>query len=113
MKIVTCCSRSGSSFICQLLHEIGADFGDEKNLVNPDKWNKKGYFENRSVNTLNHELLFGPWSSSKLWVDTMWPRNPITRIRKLSTLALAPIISRKSFISRRSQKKQKFLLVFH
>tara|TARA_S200000501_G_scaffold294633_1_gene280408 strand:+ start:1407 stop:2198 length:792 start_codon:yes stop_codon:yes gene_type:complete len=109
MKIVTCCSRSGSSFICQLLHEIGADFGDEKNLVNPDKWNKKGYFENRSVNTLNHELLFGPWSSSKLWVDTMWPRNPITRIRKLSTLALAPIISRKSFISRRSQKKQKSL----
>ena len=57
MRIITCCSRSGSSFVCQLLHELGANFGEPDKLVKPDEWNKKGYFENRSINKINHELL--------------------------------------------------------
>ena len=48
MRIITCCSRSGSSFVCQLLHELGANFGEPDKLVKPDEWNKKGYFEDRS-----------------------------------------------------------------
>ena len=54
MRIITCCSRSGSSFVCQLLHELGANFGEPDKLVKPDEWNKKGYFENRSINKINH-----------------------------------------------------------
>ena len=105
MHIVTCCSRSGSSFICQLLHELGGDFGSHKELVKADKWNSKGYFENKSVNKLNHELLFGPWSSSKIWIESMWPKNPLIRLRKISSLALAPLVSKKSLIQKRADKK--------
>ncbi len=105
MRIVTCCSRSGSSFICQLLHRLGADFGSDKELVRADEWNSKGYFENKSVNKLNHELLFGPWSSPNIWIESMWPKNPLIRLRKISSLALAPLVSRKSLIQKRSRKK--------
>ncbi len=105
MRIVTCCSRSGSSFICQLLHELGGDFGSHEELVKADKWNSKGYFENKSANKLNHELLFGPWSSSKIWIESMWPKNPLIRLRKISSLALAPLVSKKSLIQKRADKK--------
>ncbi|MDG1853979.1 MAG: hypothetical protein P8I97_07455 [Verrucomicrobiales bacterium] len=110
MRIVTCCSRSGSSFICQLLHCLGADFGSDKELVRADEWNSKGYFENKSVNKLNHELLFGPWSSPNIWIESMWPKNPLIRLRKISSLALAPLVSRKSLIQKRSRKKSDHII---
>ena len=106
MRIITCCSRSGSSFVCQLLHELGANFGEPDKLVKPDEWNKKGYFENRSINKINHELLFGSWSKPELWIDVMWPKDPLIRIRKLSTLALAPLASRKKSILKRGNKRK-------
>ena len=106
MRIITCCSRSGSSFVCQLLHELGANFGEPDKLVKPDEWNKKGYFENRAINKINHELLFGSWSKPELWIDVMWPKDPLIRIRKLSTLALAPLASRKKSILKRGSKRK-------
>ena len=39
----------------------------------------------------------------ELWIDVMWPKDPHVRIRKLSTLALAPLASKK--IDFRNRKK--------
>ncbi len=93
MRIITGCSRSGTSFLCQFLARLGADFGPSSELVAADEWNRRGYFENRGVNTLNHRLLFGGWSRPELWVDVMWPRAPWVRARKLATLAAAPLLT--------------------
>ena len=35
----------------------------------------------------------------------MWPKNPLIRLRKISSLALAPLVSKKSLIQKRSRKK--------
>jgi len=104
MRIITGCSRSGTSFICQAIAHLGGDFGSDEELIDADEWNKKGYFENRAVNTLNHRLLFGPWSNPRLWVDIMWPKNPLIHLRKLATIAQGPILSHPALIRRRGRK---------
>ena len=104
MRIITGCSRSGTSFISQAVHHLGGDFGAPEDLIDADRWNEKGYFENRAVNTLNHKLLFGPWSNPRLWIDIMWPRNPWIHIRKLATIAQGPVLSRPSLIRQRGRK---------
>jgi hypothetical protein len=102
MRIITGCSRSGTSFICQVLAELGGDFGADGDLVEADEWNKRGYFENKAVNTLNHRLLFGGSSDPTLWIDVMWPKDWRVRLRKLSTIALSPVLTRDPLIERRA-----------
>ena len=46
MRIVTGCSRSGTSFVSQLLHELGGDFGDAEGLIDGDEWNAAVVFGN-------------------------------------------------------------------
>ena len=104
MRIITGCSRSGTSFVSQAIHRLGGDFGSPEELIEGDRWNHKGYFENREINTLNHRLLFGPWSNPRLWVDVMWPRNPWIHLRKLSTIALGPLLSQPALIRKRGIK---------
>ena len=104
MRIITGCSRSGTSFVSQAIHHLGGDFGEPDELIESDRWNQRGYFENRTVNTLNHRLLFGRWSNPRLWVDIMWPRNPWIHARKLATIAQGPLISAPPLIRRRGRK---------
>ncbi|WP_417798116.1 hypothetical protein [Terasakiella pusilla] len=103
MKIVTGCMRSGTSFVCNVLEKLGGDFGSASELVSADEWNIKGYFENRKVNLLNHELLFGRWSSSELWVDHMWPKDRRIKLRKLANLVFAPVATRAGTIEKRTK----------
>jgi len=104
MRIITGCSRSGTSFVAQAIRHLGGDFGSSDALIDGDRWNERGYFENRDVNTLNHRLLFGRWSNPKLWVDIMWPNNVWIHIKKLTTIALAPALCRPFLIQRRGRK---------
>lgn len=105
MQIITGCSRSGTSFVCQLLAELGADFGPNYELIAADEWNSRGYFENRVIGTVNHQLLFGRSSNPRIWTDIMWPNDSGIRIRKLSTLALSPLLTRDRAISKRGVKQ--------
>ena len=41
----------------------------------------------------------------ELWIDVMWPKIYV-RIRKLSTLALAPLASKKSILKEVREKKK-------
>ncbi|MFT5110423.1 MAG: hypothetical protein ACI9UA_006077 [Pseudoalteromonas tetraodonis] len=104
MRIITGCSRSGTSFVSQAIQRLGGDFGERDELIEGDRWNKKGYFENRAINTVNHRLLFGRWSNPKLWVDIMWPkRKPLIHLRKLATIAQGPLLSHPALIRRRGR----------
>jgi hypothetical protein len=62
MNIVTGVHRSGTSFITNLVAELGADLGDESKRMEGDEWNVKGYFENRDVTYFNDWLILGPYS---------------------------------------------------
>lgn len=104
MRIITGCPRSGTSFVAQLIHRFGGNFGSENDLIAGDEWNRNGYFENKAVNRLNHRLLFGRWSNPDLWVDVMWPRDWRIRMKKLATSAMAPVLTRPSCIRRRGEE---------
>lgn len=105
MRIITGCSRSGTSFVCQLLNELGADFGSGDELIAADEWNVRGYFENRAVTTLNHQLLFGRASNPRIWTDILWPDNTRLRIRKLLPFLLSPILARDRAIRKRGTNR--------
>lgn len=104
MKIVTGCMRSGTSFVCNLLEQLGGNLGDHTDHVPADRWNSKGYYETRDVNFLNNALLFGDWGDPDIWVDEMWPDDKWVRVRKNFTLMMAPYASRKSAIMKRGRQ---------
>ena len=59
MRIVTGMHRSGTSFVTQLLDEIGMDTGDPQEFIPTDEWNRDGYYELQDVVTLNDRLILG------------------------------------------------------
>lgn len=59
MLIVTGMHRSGTSFVANLLNNIGGDFGDESLLMAKDRWNQNGYYENWELVDANNRLILG------------------------------------------------------
>jgi hypothetical protein len=86
MKIVTGMHRSGTSFISQALHEIGANFGDTSLLFPADKWNAKGYFENINFIDINNKLILGLKADIDDWLkmpeDGLQRKSSLFRTRK-------------------------------
>lgn len=56
MIIVTGFSNSGTSFLCNLIHEMGFSVGDKKNLKGADSHNRWGYWEHLHFRTLVRSL---------------------------------------------------------
>jgi hypothetical protein len=69
MKIVTGMHRSGTSFLSQALHHLGADFGPPDLLFPADHWNQNGYFENIEVVSLNNKIILGNNANIEYWLD--------------------------------------------
>jgi hypothetical protein len=65
MNIVTGMHRSGTSVVAALLHDLGADFGDPRNLMQKDQWNAEGYFEDVHVVSLNDALVLGDYERAQ------------------------------------------------
>lgn len=59
MIIITGTGRSGTSFVCQVLDELGMDFGPPEMLRNATPMNPRGYYENEEIVTMNRRLLLG------------------------------------------------------
>ena len=59
MRIVTGTGRCGTSMVCNLLMEAGADFGQSEDRSSPDAFNPRGYFEYPDVIRLNTHLVTG------------------------------------------------------
>jgi hypothetical protein len=58
--IVVCgMHRSGTSAVAELLGAFGLDLGDASDLYAADRWNERGYFEQRDVLDLNSEIVCG------------------------------------------------------
>lgn len=82
MYIVTGMHRSGTSFTSQVLHSLGADFGDPELLFPADKWNQNGYFENIDVIDVNNRMILGDGAHIRYWLEA--PENRF--IRALNSL---------------------------
>lgn len=68
MDIITGMHRSGTSLIANLLFSLGTDFGPSELFLKANKWNTKGYFENRDIIDLNNRLIIGDWASIDYWI---------------------------------------------
>lgn len=104
MRIITGMVRSGTSAVCQILAELGLEFGNKSELMAPDRWNPRGYFENSKINTLNHRLMFAGFSDARHWLITDSERTWENRLRMLGAYALAPALVTESGIKRRGKK---------
>jgi hypothetical protein len=69
MRIVTGMHRSGTSFVCQCLASLGADFGDPALLFPADKWNQAGYFENVELIDIDNKLILGKSAKIDNWLN--------------------------------------------
>ena len=49
--------RSGTSLVCQVLHELGVEFGLDLKEIRGNRNNSGGTFEHRQINQINHQLL--------------------------------------------------------
>lgn len=77
MRIVTGMHRSGTSFLSQALHHLGADFGPPDLLFPADHWNQNGYFENIEVIDLNNRIILGSNAHIHYWLEA--PEHGIKR----------------------------------
>ncbi|SDK53170.1 hypothetical protein SAMN05660337_0741 [Maridesulfovibrio ferrireducens] len=67
MNVVTGMHRSGTSFICQVLNSLGADFGESEKLFRADKFNAKGYYENIDFVDVNNKMVLGLGTDFANW----------------------------------------------
>jgi len=78
MHIVTGMHRSGTSFVSQALHWLGADFGDPELLYPADHWNQNGYFENIEIIDINNKSILGHSAKIENWLNA--PQNRLERL---------------------------------
>jgi hypothetical protein len=72
--------------VANLLYALGADFGDESQLLEADKWNPRGYFELREVFILNDSVLLGDYAPSRQFWTTR-PEDRSVSLRLIMTFA--------------------------
>lgn len=104
MLVVTGPPRSGTSLVCNLLQQIGCDFGDEELLLAGNQWNELGYFENTEVVSLNQRLIIGSWLDAEPWTVSVWPEGRFERFRRLMVLLIGRATMTSQNILRRSKK---------
>lgn len=80
MDIITGMHRSGTSLIANLLFSMGADFGPPNLFLKANKWNTKGYFENRDIIDLNNRLIIGDWAGIDYWIAANEDHNLVKKI---------------------------------
>jgi hypothetical protein len=77
MYLVTGMHRSGTSFVTQLIGEIGMITGSKESFIPQDEWNQEGYYENAEIVLLNDRLIAGDRLSSTRFHLTPSHRVPI------------------------------------
>ncbi len=87
MIIITGMHRSGTSAVCNILMELGVDFGDHEDFLPADKWNAKGYFENRDVFLINNSVIAGLQRLQRLWMVPYHKRSAVEKILMLPVKA--------------------------
>jgi hypothetical protein len=107
MIIVTGMHRSGTSFVAQLLHELGMDLGDLAQMYATDEWNAAGYFENLAVMMLNDRIVLGDRFYAEAFRANA-PQDRPLRSRLLMSLARARYLVLRSTagVARRAEHRR-------
>ena len=108
MIVVTGMHRSGTSAVCNLLWGLGMDFGEDSQFLPTDRWNAKGYFENRDVFLLNTFLITGARRLPRLWLIPFEERTAFQKLMMMPVKArylLMPGIDRLASRMHRSSER--------
>lgn len=107
MKIITGMHRSGTSMVAGLLYKLGANFGDDSELLAADQYNKNGYYENREIFILNDAILLGDWAPSRAFWEAAPEERSISlrAIMWLARLRYGTYLFRTDGIRQRAAKK--------
>lgn len=84
MILITGMHRSGTSFVSQLLHEMGVDFGDPAAFLPSDQWNPEGYFEHLETVLINDRLILGDALYDERYRRCPPGQRPLPAILKMS-----------------------------
>jgi hypothetical protein len=71
LAIVTGVNRSGTSFVANLIGELGGDLGPPELLLGSDHRNERGYFENKEILSANIRLLLGTHVDPNWWIQAI------------------------------------------
>ncbi|MFT4518478.1 MAG: hypothetical protein ACI9JM_000859 [Halioglobus sp.] len=107
MNVITGMHRSGTSFLANLVHEAGADFGPREKLLEADSFNAGGYFENTDVMVLNDRIVLGDflYSEEARLMPLDQKGKLILRARMAVLKARYLLLNDNTSIERRARKK--------
>jgi hypothetical protein len=109
MYIITGMHRSGTSLVSQLLYNMGANFGPEDELLAANKWNVKGYYENKRIVDLNNKLIVGDQSSIEDWIAANEQGNFLRGLRwSLNKIHYLNLPGTETILARARNKQQVF-----
>src|SRR5579871_5186902 len=86
--------RSGTSALTRLLHLFGLSLGREDDLLRPDSSNARGYWESRTLNVVNEEILNalgGCWCLPPRLEGAWWNSEPAMRLKNHARAAFDSI----------------------
>ena len=105
MIMITGMHRSGTSLIANLLCELGMNFGDKSLFLSTDKWNEKGYYENKEMLMMNNSLILGDFIDQKYWTIESHKRNIFMNAAMVVAQARYLLFPSKENIVKRAEKK--------
>jgi hypothetical protein len=91
--------RSGSSAVTKGLEAMGVELGD--NLMPPDPYNEKGYFEDIEINRLNIEVMNSlgyRWNSLAVFNEATFKKDTVPQLRERATNLLGEKIQDKDIL---------------
>ena len=87
--------RSGTSFVTEVLHALGAAVGDD--LLEPAADNPHGFFEHKGIKQVNDILLDrlgGAWDRPPKRLASTWPESPgLDRLRREAERLISELIA--------------------
>ena len=106
MILITGMHRSGTSFTANLTNKFGLDLGPFEKLLIPDKWNKKGYFENMDIVNLNNRMILGGHIREQYWVKPSQTRDLVEKLFIKAYKSLYLLFPKQKHFAKRAKSKK-------
>lgn len=105
MIVITGMHRSGTSFTANLSMKLGLDLGPAEKVIGFDEWNRKGYYENIDIVSLNNRIIVGDFIREQVWLIPSHKRTLMQRILLSSYKCFYLLFPNEKHFARRAESK--------